>query len=819
MSRWVGKPSQHEETGNGKKNSSTFSPVTDHDGTQMSCLRLTRTLHQLTAYARESCRECSKTTKSLDGVPEHRLTIAAVLWFIFGRHLFPVLHLLARTRFYDFPPREIFVNETDIASVANRSDVVQPLIGLNDTFDIAVTVWQLATEEEQAAQSKLLREQKKGSTISDLVFEFPPYGNASATIEAEDALLHASYAESYNRISALEKTIYSDIVFRGVRLSDVDIHANVSFTIPTEVLSVSDAPDIAPSHKYPGNLNNLRASFVLIPRSPSPLDYYERHTSWFPPAVPRPRFRSLPFPLHAPTEFYRRRTDIALESFAITIPLLEHHEVPSMCPDAMNDTNPDTHIRDLLEKHPHVVTRTHLRVVRESRLFIRSVYQNKHDMLRRFSCGQTREGLKGGGAAYCNKAYLYNINHETMLQLLVPDPDSAVEGGDGLREESAYAPYMNVLPHAIGPKDVIPVPIDRQRCAEGAPNPANRTIADHMNITWKLTYSGVTSRMFLLGEMNLMLPGRSEHNDSEYRRAHKQDIAENYGSIHGHRHHTDSHPRWRLARLVLAFLVSGLLFALNANYWVTRTSTAYMSVPGTLAIAVADFLGDVQFLWPGFWDPTRELKTTGQKVVMMLVLLGSCELPVPVLMLKAILRLRVSWRWVALPGLRRAKATHQERTSARFDARTDWRWKSAIFLGIWLSFSALNLSSRYLIAPVAPPHDALDAPLSILANQNLTDFVTALQLTGRVLQIILNYRAKLFAGQYKAAAVAGLAATLLRSAESVRWVVGPAEVSPGVSYANVIWDVTLGLYCWQAAWYSSRIPEDEDGEERTETAR
>ncbi|KAJ7922286.1 hypothetical protein B0H13DRAFT_2411001 [Mycena leptocephala] len=737
-----------------------------------------------------------------------RLTLAAVLWFIFGRPLFPVLHLLARTRFYDFPPREIFVNETDIASVASRSDVVQPLIGLNDTFDIAVTVWQLATEEEQAAQSKLLREQKKGSTISDLVFEFPPYGNVSATIEAEDALLHASYAESYDRISALEKTIYSDIVFRGVRLSDVDIHANVSFTIPTEVF-----------HKYPGNYNNLRASFVLIPRSPSPLHYYERHTSWFPPAVLRPRFRSLPFPLHAPTEFYRRRTDIALESFAITIPLLEHHEVPSICPDSMNNSNPDTHIRDLLEKHPHVVTRTHLRVVRESRLFIRSVYQIRHDTLRRFSCGQTVKGLDGGAAAYCNKAYLHNINHETMLQLLVPNSDSTVEGGDGFREESAYAPYMNVLPHAIGPKDVIPVPIDRQRCAEGAPNPANRAIADHMNITWHLTYSSVTPRMFLLGEMNLMLPRRSDHNDSEYTRARQQEIAEMYASIHGHRDHTDSHPRWRFARLVLAFLVSGLLFPLNAIYWAIRTSTAYISVPGTLAIAVADFLGIVQFLSPGIWDPTGELKTTGQKVVMMLVLLGSCELPVPVLMLKAILRLRVSWRWVALPGLRRAKATHQERTSARLDARIDWRWKSAIFLGIWLSLSALNLNGHYLIAPVAPPHDALDAPPSILANQNLTDFVTALQLTGRVLQIILNYRAKLFAGQYKTAAVAGLAATLLRRAESVRWIVGPTEVSPGASYANVVWDATLGLYCWQAIWYSSRIPEDEDEEEGTETAR
>jgi hypothetical protein len=151
-----------------------------------------------------------------------RLTFAAVLLFIFGRLSFPVLHPLARTRFYDFPPREMFVNETDIASVANRSDVVQPLIGLNDTFDIAVTVWQLATEKEQAAQYKLLRK-KKGSLTSELRFESP-------------ALLHSAYAKYYDHMSTLEMAIYSDIVFHGVRLSDADIHANVSFTIPTEVL-------------------------------------------------------------------------------------------------------------------------------------------------------------------------------------------------------------------------------------------------------------------------------------------------------------------------------------------------------------------------------------------------------------------------------------------------------------------------------------------------------------------------------------------------------------------------------------------------------
>jgi hypothetical protein len=52
-----------------------------------------------------------------------------------------------------------------------------------------------------------------------------------------------------------------------------------------------------------------------------------------------------------------------------------------------------------------------------------------------------------------------------------------------------------------------------------------------MNITWHLTYSSVTPRMFLLGEMNLMLPRRSDHNDSEYTRARQQEIAEMYGML------------------------------------------------------------------------------------------------------------------------------------------------------------------------------------------------------------------------------------------------------------------------------------------------
>lgn len=48
----------------------------------------------------------------------------------------------------------------------------------------------------------------------------------------------------------------------------------------------------------------------------------------------------------------------------------------------------------------------------------------------------------------CRRWYLRNANYETLVQLGVPD--SEVEGG--FRAESAYAPYMDVLASAVGPK-------------------------------------------------------------------------------------------------------------------------------------------------------------------------------------------------------------------------------------------------------------------------------------------------------------------------------------------------------------------------------
>lgn len=94
-----------------------------------------------------------------------------------------------------------------------------------------------------------------------------------------------------------------------------------------------------------------------------------------------------------------------------------------------------------------------------------------------------------------------------------------------------------------------------------------------MNITWRLSYSSVTPRRFLLGDLKLTLAQRSNYTDSEFVRAMKHDLAETYGeqtaflvylsplhsihvcpaSLHGYRHHPDSHPRRRFVRLTVAY--------------------------------------------------------------------------------------------------------------------------------------------------------------------------------------------------------------------------------------------------------------------------
>lgn len=95
----------------------------------------------------------------------------------------------------------MFADVREYGTGTNRSDVVQPLLGLDDKFDIAVSIWQETSDVER-------REHLHGK-------------DRSAAIEWDNFF---------------EKTIFSDVVFRGVRLSDTEMFTNITFTIPTEIL-------------------------------------------------------------------------------------------------------------------------------------------------------------------------------------------------------------------------------------------------------------------------------------------------------------------------------------------------------------------------------------------------------------------------------------------------------------------------------------------------------------------------------------------------------------------------------------------------------
>ena len=135
--------------------------------------------------------------------------------------------------------------------------VVRPLIDEKQTFDIVATVW-LRTNDSSYE-----------STISTL---------------------------------PEQKPIFTGKVFQGLTLKHKSIHTTVNYTVPTEVLYVFLNIFYSPSRLHfitSKNLDlmtyDLRASFVLIPTSPSLLDNLSNYSSWRNEKILLPPFRSWPY--------------------------------------------------------------------------------------------------------------------------------------------------------------------------------------------------------------------------------------------------------------------------------------------------------------------------------------------------------------------------------------------------------------------------------------------------------------------------------------------------------------------------------------------
>ncbi|KAJ7619340.1 hypothetical protein FB45DRAFT_1095418 [Roridomyces roridus] len=435
--------------------------------------------------------------------------------------------------------------------VTDPSSVVRPLVDENQRFDIAVTIW--------------------------------------APFEHEEYLGHTE-----------EKPIYSDIVFRDLRLADKHKSVNLTYKLP-----------LAMFKRYSFYRQDLRASFVLIPTSPSLMDKVSDFSSVRSDAAyPWAPVRSWPFPLGAADSGPKTIADEALDSFGISMPLLELHAIGSKCPESYgtqsDDDDDDEEFSDIapadmsnivfypkhaIERHPFVVTRTQIRVVDETHLFDRKLYNQEHRNLRSTSsrCG---EGAYRGteDLEQCARTYVSHGNWETRLALQVADGEP----------EYAYAPYMGYAAAAAGPKDLVQIPVSREICDYD--HMASKKDPGFMDVNWQLSYSGRSPLKFFAADQ-IVQTNRVSFNETECKTVKAQESAELWNGLVGHRYYEDAHPRRRLFLISLLYILSSVDGMLTSSYWYTRTSTVGISVSGALLLVISQTFGVIVDSFSSFDDP------------------------------------------------------------------------------------------------------------------------------------------------------------------------------------------------------------------------
>ncbi|THV06662.1 hypothetical protein K435DRAFT_710817 [Dendrothele bispora CBS 962.96] len=664
------------------------------------------------------------------------------------------------------PHSHLYQNQS-LSEVSNRSLVVQPLVGKEQTFDIAVSVWIRALQAEEEKWKAGLGESRtdlESGQHKPLQFLQNYKGmEEKVTIHVgfdEDEFLHGEKRELYH-------PLYSDIVFRGLRSSDKGVTTSINFTIPTQKFR---EPKLTGSE--------LRASLLLIPTSPSLMDSVVNYSNWIPEEL-RSKIalkRTWPFPMGSEYMGEKSIADLAVESSGVFVPLVQFYDIPSRCPSAANDAKSDsgddpelennvimdangnidfTEVAKKLklnqaaktEKHPHIITWSQIRLIDEKHIMNLEAYDEAHEKLKKTSCGQN---LKANQPIkplqrLCDSSYVKTGPLKTKLQLETEDTK-----GDK-HTEWAYGPYLTTFSHAPGPMDLIPVPVDRENCTDKVVLEANSTStfdhtdADSMDVTWHISFSGRSPLMHVGETLTIQRP--VNHSQSDHDKAYAQNIVELSNGIHGvSKPYT--HPRRRILLTAGVYCFNWGVFILSIIYWYTRNNTVFISVPGLLLSVAAEICS----LIPG------SMKVGSINGIVLLVVLSTPRL---FFKLRTALRIELEWRgWT--PTLRRTHPSHRERASHRLDMALGWYPRLASVCFLFAFFFFIPTSYQTLIPPLphSPQPSQTDSKrLEWYANIGAC-LADSLIITGTLSQVILNHKSKHFSGMYKSHAfLASLSAT------------------------------------------------------------
>ncbi|KAF9466788.1 hypothetical protein BDZ94DRAFT_137676 [Collybia nuda] len=699
--------------------------------------------------------------KSISGCKCILLTVALLIMSGIGLFLFFLFE-----QFLDdiTQPHRLMYENVALNGVANRLSMVQPLISHEDTFDIAATVWVRKTETR--GHGDVYAMERNGPLIEPLLKGLEWGDPVDQEIDLDNEL---------------EAPIFSEIVFRGLRLTDKHIFSTVNFSLPTAVFRATNLSNL-----------DLRGSFVLIPSSPSLLDHIANYSSWVPDEIKPFPTRSWPFPLNS-EQSEKSLADKAIESFGVTIPLLSFHGVHTRCAGDSSDAVPfeedeevtnqpplddnsnspllvTTNGKPLLKSHPYIVTRTQIQVVDQTKLFNRRAYMKAHRALQVTACGKTVFGHRPS-RYLCEMKYKSHGHWMTQIQSGVKEPNGKVQ------TKWAYAPFMAATHVSSGPKDLLMIPVNRENCANaegGDKTPSSQypPEQDIINVSWKLAYSGRSPVKHMISAFSGQHISHN-FNQSEYDKILEQDNAELWFGLVGHRFSENSHPRRRAFLIALGGVLSVFIILLDIRYWYTRRSTVGISILGNALIAGAEMFIHVA-------------STIAQARL-------------DQLSASAIARIEFGWwkdtTWI--PVMQRAQATQKERASERLESRMTWSARAGLFMSLVALYSAISPHRNFVIPsilPVPAPGDFAPDRLAELSPY----FIYPLHVTGKILQLTLNYHSKSFAGSYKITAALVLALNLSTLASFVPSLVGRYNSRPGLSIQEAVDLILLAITSWHA---------------------
>ncbi|KAJ3932891.1 MAG: hypothetical protein NXY57DRAFT_72159 [Lentinula lateritia] len=756
-------------------------------------------------------------------------------------------HVKLETKSLMWNRNQALYQNQSLEAIIDRSQVVQPLIGVNQLFDIGVTIWaRVSKAEETEWKERLGKDALKRHTTH-------PFPTGGGPFE----LLRLGYSNEWEFLfskselqkqpwpfdNGLFKIIHSDVAFRQLRISDVK-HSIINFSVPSEYFRDWKEGE------------GLQAAFTILPTNPSPLNHVRSFSSWVHADGITPK-RAWPFPMGSLATSNKTITDEATDLLSFVMPLIRLFETPNPC---LNASESSASSLSLFSPVPYITSRTHIRILKEFEIMNFALFNDSHDALKAQECGKFEEPPKPGLRLFpgdsdsmwvttCRRDYYNTGILETLFELGVP-----LDNGLN-RTEWAYAPYMEASQYGLGPKDFTPFPVELE-CNITSNNSSKLNAwntdvifvntSTWLNVSWHLTYSGVSMLERTIADSlhSFTIPENGPNAESDHEQVKTQDWIEQRNSLFGVHRESSSYPGRRLVLTALSMTFSIIAGAFDALYWYTRSGTTFISLPGTVLLALANIV-DCEFIIHGqvAWSEYRLLLPSDDWMLHLKSYQGNRRsqrlrsllrisrfifvvfLPLQTIwMLMTVARIELIWPSGSeetylkrtFPTIRRMHPNHRERASERLEkSLVQGKSRVAIVLGLFLTYHFMLPHVPQILHPLHPEPDSsvLEARMlykDMIMKQSIVD---PLFISGSLFQLLLNNSSGFFAGTYRIAAIFKLVSVVLDILQLVPWIVGLPESRGGADAAFVIYAMFVVVKGWQASTLPKAMIDDSDEDE------